>query len=307
MDELLEQYLVEHNLDIPFKNFTPGQVVQSKEFNDDMGDIEEKLNEVISKYNLVVNSYKNHTNNYENPHKITAHQVGANTIQEVSDYVDDLKSGNLNDNSITNRVLADECVDTRNIKNGSITPIKFEENFGMQLDISNNIDIVSRYTKTEVDGLIDSRVGDGVYSKEEVDNRFNQVQAGQIVEKSIDVTQLKDNIGRLINLSSNPSIIDRYTKIETENLIASNGIPSDFGSISESTDRVHYKTNGSIPIVDVMTCGEFITAFASGLDIDIAEVIDSRNGYISLGARLDTIETTLDNILNMFSEVSINV
>ena len=35
------------DLDISFKEFMPGQIIQSAQFNDDMRDIEEKVNEML--------------------------------------------------------------------------------------------------------------------------------------------------------------------------------------------------------------------------------------------------------------------
>ena len=40
---------IEKLLDIPFKEFMPGQIIQSSQFNDDMLDIEDKVNEIITK------------------------------------------------------------------------------------------------------------------------------------------------------------------------------------------------------------------------------------------------------------------
>lgn len=306
MEELLKQHTVEYNLDLPFKNFIAGQVIQSKEFNDDMKDIEEKMNEIITKYNLVVGNYYNHMYNYENPHKTTAHQVGAHTIQEVDDYIEDLKNGNLYDNAITNRVLSSSCIEARNIKDKSVTTPKLEEGFATKLDISQNSNIKNKYTKAETDALIYAKVGEGAYSKNEVDERFNQVQAGQIVDKSIDVKQLKENVGRLISLSSNPSIIDRYTKVEVDALISNNIINSDFGSITEIIDKPGISTRGALPVADYMTCNEFISPLTTLLDVDVKEVIESRGVYFTLGERLNKLESTLDSILLMFSEVATN-
>ena len=306
MEELLKQHTIEYNLDLPFKNFIAGQVIQSKEFNDDMKDIEEKMNEIITKYNLVVGNYYNHMNNYENPHKTTAHQVGSHTMQEVDDYIDDLKNGNLYDSAITNRALANNCIETRNIKDKSVTIPKLEEGFATKLDISQNPNIKNKYTKAETDALIYKKVGDGTYSRDEVDERFNQVQAGQIVDKSVDVKQLKDNVGRLISLSSNPSIIDRYTRVEVDALISNNIINSDFGSITESITKPGITTKGALPLADYMTCSDFVTPMTELLNIDVKEVVESRGVYFTLGDRLNKIESTLDNILLMFSEVATN-
>lgn len=305
MDETL-QALIEYNLDIPFKEFTAGQVIQSKQFNDDMKDIEDKINEIITKYNLVVNSYKAHIVNYENPHQVTASQTGAYTIAEVDDYVDDLKSGNFNDGVIVNRVLHDDCVEARNILNGSITTVKVDENFGSQLDISSNIDITNRYTKGETDEIIKSKVGDGTYTKEEIDHKLSQVQAGQIVDYTIGVNQLKTDVGELVDISLNPSITNRYTKEEVNTLIAQNGLPRDWGSITEDDPYQDDTIIGTLPVADVMTCDMFTSPISKVLDIDIAEVVEARNTYTSLPARLNLIESSLDAIIQMFSEVTTN-
>ena len=55
------------DLDISFKEFMPGQIIQSAQFNDDMRDIEEKVNEVIGQHNEVANTVVDHLNNKNNP------------------------------------------------------------------------------------------------------------------------------------------------------------------------------------------------------------------------------------------------
>lgn len=135
MNKIIEDYIVNYSIDIPFKNFLPGQVIQSKEFNDDMRDIEEKINEIIIKHNLVSTDYNSHLGDYENPHVVTAHQAGT-------------------------------------------------------------------------------------YTDNEIDERFNQVQAGQIVDKSIDFRQLKRNVGELLNISSNDSIVNINNKLNTYDSIS---------------------------------------------------------------------------------------
>lgn len=305
MDESIE-VVVQEGLDVPFKEFTAGQVIQSKQFNDDMHDIEDKINEIILKYNIVVNSYKEHIINYLNPHQVTAHQTGAYTVAEVDGYVDDLQAGGFNDNAIVNRVLSDNCVETRNIKDGGITATKVELNFGNQLDISGNIDITSRYTKDETNEIIKSKVGDGTYSKVQIDEKLSQVQAGQIVDNSIGINQLKAEIGKLIDITQNPSILERYTKSEVNELIVKNGLPRDWGSITEKDENEILAEYGAIPVADVMTCDEFRASISTILDIDVAEVVESRSTYSTLPVRLNLIESTLDAIIQMFSEVTIN-
>ena len=46
----------------------------------------------------------------------------------------------------------------------------------------------------EVNDLLTQKVGEGTYSKEELDQMFEDVQAGQIVDGTIDVSKLKDNV-----------------------------------------------------------------------------------------------------------------
>ena len=302
-DGILEDSIVFNLLDIPFKEFTPGQVIQSKQFNDDMNDIEEKVNEMIQKGEAVRQHYANHAGSKGNPHEVTAHQVGAYNVEDVDTFISDLKDGDLNDKSITNRVLADECVDNRVLKNKSITATKVEEAFGTQIDISQNMDILDRYTKTETDEIIKSKVGDGTYTKDEIDKKLHDVQAGQIVDKSISVEQLKDDVGRLINLSLNPSIMDRYTKVEVDTLIRQNGMPRDWGSITDEVEDDSKSLFGHLPVAGVMTCGEFKTALSTILDIDVQEVVDSRGSHNGLPTRLNVLEDTLDSIINMFKEV----
>lgn len=322
MDELIKA-IIEYELDVPFKEFAPGQIIQSKQFNDDMKDIQDKINEVITKYNIVVSDYINHINNHENPHQVTAHQTGSYTIQEVDAYVDDLKAGNFDDGAIINRVLANNCIDTRNVVDGSITATKVENNFGSQLDISQNIDISNRYTKVETDEIIKLKVGDGTYSQDEIDEKLSQIQAGQIVTNSIGVEQLKSNVGELIDITQNKSILDQYTNEEINSLIAQGALPRDWGNI---TDNDVYKDNiaiSSLPVVDVMTCDLAKVPISRVLDIDTKEVIDARGlcsslaerlelinlgidasvDYPSFFKRLDLLELTVDSIIQMFSEV----
>ena len=98
------------DLDISFKEFMPGQVIQSTQFNDDMKDIEEKVNEVIGQHNGVANTVVDHLNNKNNPHEVTAHQVGTYTTTEIDEFIKDIKHGHLYDKSITNSVLANWSV-----------------------------------------------------------------------------------------------------------------------------------------------------------------------------------------------------
>lgn len=237
----MEKNLVNYNLDIPFKEFMAGQIIDPEQFNDDMLEIEDKVNEILGKHNSLNNSAKEHIANKDNPHETTAHQVGTYTGEEIDGFVNDMKNGGLNPKSIKNEVLADNCVDSRTIANHTITASKVDSLFGGQIDISNNTDITDRYTKTEVDSLIKEKVGEGAYSKEEIDLKFQEVQAGQIVDKTIGVDKLKDDVGTLLDISANKSITDRYTKEEIDVLIRENGLPRDLGSLESDAKQVQLR------------------------------------------------------------------
>ena len=223
------------DLDISFKEFMPGQVIQSTQFNDDMKDIEEKVNEVIGQYNGVANTVVDHLNNKNNPHEITAHQVGTYTTTEVDEFIEDVKHGHLYDRSITNSVLADWSVDNRTIKDRTITASKVDDVFGSQIDISENIEITGRYTKNEVDELVRSKVGEGAYTKEEIDQKFKEFQSGQIIDKTISADKVTSDFGDKVNISNNVSILNRYTKDEVDMLISMNGLPRDWGDLSNES------------------------------------------------------------------------
>ena len=195
-----------NDLDISFKEFMPGQIIQSAQFNDDMKDIEEKVNEVIGQHNGVANTVVDHLNNKNNPHEVTAHQVGTYTTTEIDEFIEDVKHGHLYDRSITNRVLGDGCVNNRVIEDRTITASKVEDGFGHQIDISENIEITDRYTKNEVDELVRSKVGEGAYTKEEIDEKFQNFQAGQIIDKTISADKVTSDFGDKVNISNNVSI-----------------------------------------------------------------------------------------------------
>ena len=213
----------------------PGQVIQSAQFNDDMKDIEEKVNEVIGQHNGVANTVVDHLNNKNNPHEVTAHQVGTYTTTEIDGFVEDIKHGHLYDRSITNSVLADWSVDNRTIKDRTITASKVDDVFGSQIDISENIEITGRYTKNEVDELVRSKVGEGAYTKEEIDQKFEEVQSGQIIDKTISADKVTSDFGDKVNISNNVSILNRYTKDEVDMLISMNGLPRDWGDLSSES------------------------------------------------------------------------
>ena len=219
------------DLDISFKEFMPGQVIQSAQFNDDMKDIEEKVNEVIGQHNGVASTVVDHLNIKNNPHEVTAHQVGAYTVEEADELYDDLREGNFNDGAITNRVLGDGCVNNRVIEDRTITASKVEDGFGHQIDISENIEITDRYTKNEVDELVRSKVGEGAYTKEEIDQKFQEFQSGQIIDKTISADKVTSDFGDKVNISNNVSILNRYTKDEVDMLISMNGLPRDWGDL----------------------------------------------------------------------------
>ena len=282
------------NLDIPFKDFMPGQTIQSGHFNDDMKDIEDKINEIVGEQNVLINETDEHITSRANPHEVYAHQVGAYFTHEVDDFLEEIKNGGLYNEVIINEHLADECVDTRNIINNSITATKLDRGVGSQIDISNNMSINERYTKTQVDALIEEKVGSGTYDKATIDQKFEEVQAGQIIDKTIGVDKLKDDVGKNLNLSSNPSILDKYTKTEVDILIRKNGMPRDWGSITDSVEDVSKTLYGELPVAGVMACGEFKVSSSTVLDVDIQEVVNSRGTFESLVERLNDIEDKLN-------------
>lgn len=49
-----EELKIVNNLEVPFKNFQNGKVLEPVEFNDDFKDIENKVNEIILKHNALV-------------------------------------------------------------------------------------------------------------------------------------------------------------------------------------------------------------------------------------------------------------
>lgn len=283
------------NLDIPFKEFMPGQIISSTQFNDDMGEIEEKINEIVGEHNGVANTVVEHLNNTNNPHQVTAHQVGAYTTDETDELFEEVKSGELNDNAIKNRVLADDCVENRNIKDRTITVTKIDEGFGSQLDISENIEITDRYTKAEVDEIVQNRVGDGTYTKEELDQKFQNVQAGQIIDKTISADKVTFDFGDNVDISNNPSVVNKYTKTEVDMLIKRNGLPRDWGSVAEPVE-----SDGSelrmLPIADYMTVDEFIAPLTSVLDIDVKEVVDARGEFNSVSERLGRVDSQIKDV-----------
>lgn len=282
------------DLDISFKEFMPGQVIQSAQFNDDMRDIEEKVNEVIGEHNGVASTVVDHLNNKNNPHEVTAHQVGAYTVEEADELYDGLRDGNFNDGVITNRVLGDGCVNNRVIEDRTITASKVDDGFGHQIDISENIEITDRYTKNEVDDLVRSKVGEGTYTKEEIDEKFQNFQAGQIIDKTISADKVTADFGDKIDISNNTSITNRYTKGEVDMLISMNGLPRDWGSIVEQVD-VDTGT-GSLPVAGHMVAGQFISPATPVLDVEIKEVVEARREYNSVGERLDGVDSQIKNI-----------
>ena len=283
------------NLDIPFKEFMPGQIISSTQFNDDMGEIEEKINEIVGEHNSVANTVVEHLNNTNNPHQVTAHQVGAYTTDETDGLFEEVRNGELNDNAIKNRVLADDCVENRNIKDRTITAIKVDEGFGSQLDISENIEITDRYTKAEVNEIVQNRVGDGTYTKEELDQKFQDVQVGQIIDKTISADKVTSDFGDNVDISNNPSIESRYTKSEVDRLISTNGLPRDWGSISDKPTDVENRI-GSLPVAGHMVAGQFTSPATSVLDIDVKENVEARGEYNSVGERLNGVDSQIKDI-----------
>ena len=296
-DEKHYEPSIEKLLDIPFKDFMPGQVIQSSQFNDDMLDIEDKVNEIITKHNGVDMRLSEHQRNLLNPHCVTATQINAYEIEEVNELINDVKNGNLNDEAITNRVLADACVDNRVLVDGVITLSKLDTNIGNQIDISNNMSIKERYTKLETDAIIQEKVGDGTYSKEQIDAKFEEYQAGTIVDGTIDVSKLKDSVGRQLDITNNPSISNRYTKSEVNTLIAKNGLPKDWGNLSDEVDDEIVTQNGlgALPISDVMVCGEFKATETDVLNIKVQDVEFAKGEFNTLEERLDDVDNRIDS------------
>lgn len=300
-------------LDIPFKEFMPGQVIQSVQFNDDMRDIEDTVNELVGQHNIVSTELSEHVDNLDNPHQVDAHQTGTYNATEIDEFFQDVRGGNLDDNAITNRVLDDDCVNTRNYMDNSITASKLDISVGNQIDISQNISIVDKYTKDETDELIRSKVGEGTYSREELDVKFEQVQVGQIVENSIGVEKLKNNVGTMLDISNNASITNKYTKAEVNALILKNGLPKDWGDLSpiveDDGNIPDIPENGvfnlsSLPICDIMVAGDFKATVDDILDLNIKEVVESRGGMPSLNDRVTLISDKVDNANDTFINLS---
>ena len=275
-----------NSLDISFKEFMPGQIIQSVQFNDDMNDIEEKVNELIDDHNVVSKDLYTHIADKDNPHNVDAHQTGTYYAEEIDEFIQDVKSGNLYDNAITNRVLDDDSVVNRNIVDGSITYSKLDNSIGNQLDISQNISLTDRYTKEETDAIIKDKVGNGTYSKEDIDLKFQEYQSGQIVDKTISANKVTSDFGDYINISNNPVFKSFYSKSEVDMLIRKNGLPKDWGSITEPVDN-DFENIGFLPVADIMTCGQFVTSKTPILDIEVKEVVDARNNYSTLNERLN--------------------
>ena len=78
---------ISKKLEIPFKDFQAGKIIVSSEINDNMKDIEYKVNQIIDKHNATVVDKDSHISNVENPHGVTAHQVGTYTKQEIDLFV----------------------------------------------------------------------------------------------------------------------------------------------------------------------------------------------------------------------------
>ena len=289
------------NLDVPFKEFMPGQIIQSGQFNDDMKDIEDKVNEIIGEQNTLVDEVNAHTDNFENPHQVTAHQTGTYTSEEIDEFIEDIKSGNLHDNAIGNRVLDDDCVSTRNILDGSITSSKLDGSVGSQIDISTNVSIKDRYTKEETDAIIQEKVGSGTYDKATIDDKLEQIQAGQILDKSISIHQLKDDVGRRLDISNNPDILNKYTRDEVDLLIQNNALPRDWGSILEEdndTPVIIPTKEITLPVANHMKANTFTVSESSILDIDIQENVDARGEFDTVGERLNSVDSQIKEKTN---------
>lgn len=292
---------IQYNLDIPFKNFQAGQIIQSKQFNDDMVALEDKINEIILKHNTSDQGLKDHVANKNNPHEVNPNQIGTYTQSQIDELLRLIRAGGLDAKAITNLLLADNSVDSRTLKNYSVTSSKVDTNFGSGIDISNNIEIITRYTKKEIDKMFIDKVGESTYSKDELNQKFADVQAGQIVDNTIGIDKLMPNVGELINLTKNPSIKGMYTNQEINDLILKNGMPRDWGSITDNNVSAFY---GVLPVANFMIADEFIAPLDNILDINVKEVVDARNTYPDLPTRLNTMEDSSVSVLNMFDEVT---
>ena len=289
---------IEKPLDIPFKEFMPGQVISSTQFNDDMMDVEDKVNEVITKHNAVELRLSEHQRNQNNPHSVTPEQIGTYDSDTIDGFVEDVKNGNLHDESVTNRILGTGSVNTRVLMDNSVTNAKLDPDVGSQIDISKNISITDRYTKQETDAIIQEKVGDGTYSKEQIDAKFEEYQAGQIVDGTIDINKLKDNVGRQLDISQNPSITNRYTKTEVDTLIYKNGLPKDWGGLNDPVNgdesTVTPSLLGHLPITDVMVCGEFKASETDVLNIKVQEIEHAKGDFSTLELRLDDVDNKIE-------------
>lgn len=256
---------INNKLDIPFKEFTPGQVIQSTHMNDDMTEIEDKINEIISVHNFNSNIAFEHLSVSNNPHNVTAEQVGTYLSSEIDDFIEDIKNGDLNEKSLGNELFKDESINSRVILSKAIQSYHLDDDVGYTIDISQNTDVTNRYTKEEVDNLLVEKVGEGTYSKEQIDSKFADVQAGQIVDGTIGVDKLVPNIGSELDISSNTSIINKYTKEEVNNIVSANGLPRDWGDLGEVVNPPIQEGGGNTTVI-IDTTNKVISF--SNIDLD---------------------------------------
>ena len=74
-------------LDISFKEFMPGQIIQSGQFNDDMNDIEEKVNEIIDDHNVVSKDLYTYIEDKDNPHNVYDYKTGTYFAEERYEFI----------------------------------------------------------------------------------------------------------------------------------------------------------------------------------------------------------------------------
>lgn len=222
-----EDLKIPYPLEIPFKGFSPGQFIKSEQFNDDFDEIELKVNEIINKFNLTTG----HIYDKNNPHEVTAQQVGAYSVVEIDELLDDIRSGNLFKNSIGNELLKDESVDSRVLKNNSVNIGHIDDSVGNQIDISKNTSISIIYDK--------------------MNEKLADVQAGVIIDSSIGIDKLKKDVGEKLDISINPSILNVYSKKEVEKLLDNRGMIANWGDLTDTITPGGVIGGGSFPYKEI--------------------------------------------------------
>ena len=137
---------------------------------------------------------------------------------------------------------------------------------------------------------------------------MNKYQAGTIVDGTIDVSKLKDDVGRKLDITNNPSISNRYTKTEVDTLIAKNGLPKDWGGLNDSVeddDNIVAPTLlGHLPISDVMVCGEFKTSETDVLNIKVQDIEFAKGEFNTLEGRLDDVDSKINDVDNKITDTT---